>query len=98
MSPEFVQALRLARFFGGGLDYWLDVDSITASKCVKTMEAIDASEQLAAINVANFGNMKKQDRAKLHSALVQRASLWLNEKKPIGLKDLARVLGVKRGE
>lgn len=84
--------MRLVRFFGQSVEYWMDKDCFEIADMVKIMEMIEAREMQNNILVASFPQMKKNEREKVSRKLEKQATQSV-EKRAIQLSDLAGILG-----
>jgi hypothetical protein len=83
--------MRLVRFFGQKIEYWMGRDCSEISDLVKIMEMIEARELQNKILVASFPSMKKNEREKV-SRKLERQAVQTLEKRPIQLSDLAKII------
>ena len=84
--------MRLMRFFGENVEYWMNKDCHDVSELVKILEMIEAREIQNQILVASFPQMKKNEREKV-SRQLERTATQSVEKRPVQLKDLAKIIG-----
>lgn len=71
---------------------WEDMDSHTASEYLQAMEVLDAQEQLSRMGTADWPNLKKEDRKRIHRKLHKQA-YPSTHKDPISPTQLASLLG-----
>lgn len=84
--------MRLVRFFGENIEYWMARDCHEISDLIKIMEMIEAREIQNNILVASFPQMKKNEREKVSRKLEKQATQSI-EKRAIQLSDLAKLIG-----
>ena len=84
--------MRLVRFFGQSVEYWMNRDCHEIADLIKIMEMIEAREIQNNILVASFPQMKKNEREKVSRRLEKQATQSV-EKRAIQLSDLASILG-----
>lgn len=88
--------MRLVRFFGQSIEYWMARDCHEISDLIKILEMIEARELQNEILIASFPSMKKNEREKVSRKLERQATQSV-EKRPIQLSDLAKILGGEDG-
>jgi len=71
-------------------------DCQTISDMIQVLECLEAREKLAALEVASFTTMKKEDRTKL-SRSVHKYANPMQERRALSPSDFANMMGAKVG-
>lgn len=83
---------RLARFFGGPISDWLQMECQESLTWVKVLEYLEAKEMLDAITVASFTKMTKNDRATVRRALEARMKIQPSERRALTTAEVAKLI------
>lgn len=86
--------MRLVRFFGQNIEYWMQKDCLEIADLIKILEMIEARELQNEILVSSFPSMKKNERESVTKKLERQATQSL-QKRAVQLSDLAKLIGAK---
>lgn len=87
------------RFYGQNLEYWLNKDTPTLSQATQALEILEAKEDLRALEVCNYSDMKKETQTSIFNKLTKAANPEKFEsRRPLTMADFAKQLaGSKDG-